>query len=80
MIEAETTPVYYHYCKVLGPDTRVPRALLADKDGEYILYYHHKCVFCSYTAGEKELAKGVYEAKDGGYYVDTKIAEKLHNN
>lgn len=74
---AEVTPVYYHYCPVLGPDTKIPRALLADKDGEYILCYHHKCVFCNVTAGERELAKGVTLNDDGTYSVDTKIAEKL---
>lgn len=73
----ETNPVYFHDCKVLGPHTRLPRALLADDKGEYVLCYYHKCPFCSATAGEREMAKGVTLNADGSYSVDTKIAEKL---
>lgn len=75
---AKATPVYYHDCRALGKDTRLPRALMADKDGEYILYYHHKCPFCNATAGEREYAKGVTPSPDGGYLIDTNIVEKLH--
>ena len=78
-IEVEATPVYFHDCRVLGPHTRLPRALLADDKGEYVLCYYHKCPFCSATAGEKEYAKGVTPSPEGGYYIDTRIAEKLHN-
>ena len=74
----ETNPVYFHDCRVLGPHTRLPRALLADKAGEYVLCYYHKCPFCSATAGERELAPGVSINPDGsGYLVDTTIAERL---
>lgn len=76
----ETRPVYFHDCPALGSHTRLPRALMADSDGEYIMYYHHKCPFCSATAGEKEYAKGVTPRPDGSYSVDTRIAEKLHND
>ena len=69
--------VYHHNCKVLGPDTRVPRSLLSDPKNKYILCHQHKCPFCNETAGEKELGIGVKIASDGGYIVDTTIAEKL---
>lgn len=73
----EPTPVYFHDCRALGPHTRVPRALLADRNGEYILCYQHKCPMCSYTAGEPELAPGVTRNLDGSWSVNTAIAEKL---
>lgn len=74
----EATPVYYHNCKVLGDNTKVPRALMADSAGEYVLYYQHKCPFCSYVVqGTKEYARGVTPDTLGGYYIDEKIAEKL---
>lgn len=74
----EPTPVYFHNCPALGPQTRVPRALLADGNGEYILCYQHKCPMCGYKAGEPELAKGVTLNPNGtGYLVDTTIAEKM---
>lgn len=76
-IELEATPVYFHDCPALGAHTRLPRALLADDKGEYVLCYYHKCPFCSATAGEREMAKGVTLNADGSYSVDTKIAEKL---
>lgn len=72
----ETRPVYYHNCPALGPNTKLPRALMADKEGKYILYYQHKCPFCSQTAGEKVLANGVTETVDG-YLIDEKKAEKM---
>lgn len=71
------TPVYFHDCRALGPHTRLPRALLADRSGEYVLCYYHKCPFCSATAGERELAPGVTLNADGSYSVDTTIAERL---
>lgn len=74
----ETKPVYFHDCRALGPHTRIPRALLADKAGEYILCYYHKCPFCSATAGEMELAPGVIRNADGSWSVNTAIAEKMH--
>lgn len=73
----EPTPVYFHDCKALGPHTRLPRALLADRSGEYVLCYYHKCPFCSATAGERELATGVTLNDDGSYTVNTEIAERL---
>lgn len=73
----ETTPVYFHDCPALGPHTRLPRALLADKAGEYVLCYYHKCPFCSATAGEPELAPGVTRNADGTWSVNTAIAEKM---
>jgi len=75
-IEAEATPVYFHDCRVLGPHTRLIRALV--ENGGYIIYYQHKCPFCSQTSGEKELATGITETETG-YFIDTRIAEKLHN-
>jgi len=79
MSEAVTpTPVYFHNCRMLGPQTRVPRALLADGNGEYILCYQYKCPMCSYTVGEPELAEGVTLNPNGrGYLVDTTVAVKL---
>lgn len=74
---AEAKYVYYHDCRALGPNTRIPRAMMADRNKEYILYYHHKCPFCSQTAGEKVLGPGVTENEDGSYSVDTAIAERL---
>lgn len=72
------TPVYFHDCRVLGPHTKLPRALLADSSGEFVLCYYHKCPFCSATAGERELALGVTLNPEGtGYLVDTTIAERL---
>lgn len=76
--ELEATPVYYHDCPALGKDTKLPRALMADSKGEYILYYQHKCPFCSKTGGEIEYASGVTPTANG-YLIDPKIAEKLHN-
>jgi len=73
----ETNPVYFHNCPMFGPNTRVPRALLADKTGNYILYYQHKCL-CGYIAGEKEMAPGVTETADG-YRIDPDKVEKLYN-
>jgi hypothetical protein len=79
MSEAITPePVYYHNCKALGPNTKIIKALLADKSGEYILCYYHKCPFCSATAGERELAPGVSLSSDGSYLVDTAVAKKMH--
>lgn len=75
---SETNPVYFHDCRVLGPHTRLPRALMADKMGNYILYYHHKCPFCNATSGEKEMAPGVTETQDG-YRIDATKVEKLYN-
>lgn len=74
----KTEPVYYHNCRVLGPNTKIIKALLADKDGEYVLCYYHKCPFCSAMAGDREMAKGVTLNADGSYSVNTLIAEKLH--
>ena len=74
----ETNPVYFHNCKVLGPETRLPRALMSDSSNTYILYYQHKCPFCNQTGGEKVLADGVTETATG-YSIDTTKAEKLHN-
>lgn len=71
----EATPVYYHDCPMFGKHARVPRALLADTNGEYILCYQHKCL-CGYMAGEREYAKGVTPTATG-YSVDTSIAERL---
>lgn len=44
-------PVYFHICRVLGPNTKIIRAMRADSDGEYILGYQLKCPFCDTTAG-----------------------------
>lgn len=72
----EATPVYYHNCRALGDHTKVPRALMADSSGEFILYYQHKCPFCSYVAGERVYAKGVTPTATG-YDIDVTIAERL---
>lgn len=79
MIEVNATPVYYHDCPALGSNTKVPRALVADREGNIILFYQHKCVFCSYVAGDRQYAKGVTPLPDGGYSVDMSIAERLHS-
>lgn len=72
--------VYRHDCRVLGEGVIVPKALMSDSAGEYILYYQNKCPFCSYVViGTKEFATGVTPDTLGGYYIDEKIAEKLHN-
>lgn len=76
-VKAET--VYYHNCPALGPNTKLPRALLADRDAKYVLCYHNKCPFCRATAGERELAPGVKLNADGSYSVNTAIAEKLRS-
>lgn len=73
---ADVRPVYFHDCPALGKHTRLPRALLADKEGKYILGYMHKCVFCNATAGEFEIAPGI-TLIEGGYTVDETKAEKL---
>lgn len=75
----DSNRVHFHNCPVLGPHTRVPMALVADKTREYVLYYQHKCPFCSQTAGEPDFAAGVTQNNDGSFSVDTKIAEKLQN-
>jgi hypothetical protein len=74
----ETNPVYFHDCVALGAHTKLPKALMADRTGNYILYYHHKCPFCNTTAGEKEMAPGVTETPTG-YSVDITKVEKLYN-
>lgn len=79
-IEVEATPVYWHDCRALGPHTRLPRALMADSTGEYVLYWQHKCPFCSQTAGDKVYATGVKPLPGGGYEVNTVIAERLHSS
>ena len=73
----ETKPVYFHDCPALGPNARVPRALLADKTGTYVLAYQHKCPLCGCTAGEMELGVGVTYNLDGTCTVDITKAEKL---
>lgn len=75
---SEASPTYRHYCKVLGPETVLPRALVADATNTYVLYYQNKCPFCGTVAvGTKKYAKGVTPDTLGGYYLDEKIAEKL---
>lgn len=76
----EVTPVYYHDCRALGPQARLIRALMADKDGEHILGQQLKCPFCLFTAGEFVLAPGVTRNPSGGYLVDTTIATKLRSH
>lgn len=72
----EVKPIFFHDCPALGNHTRLPRAFMSDSSKKYVLYYQHKCPFCSQTAGEKVLAKGVTETQDG-YSIDTSKAEKL---
>lgn len=79
MNQTETKYVYYHDCRVLGDNTKLPRALMADSNSEFILYYQHKCPFCSQTAGEIEYAPGVMPDPNGGWFVNTNIAERLHD-
>lgn len=71
--------VYRHDCPAFGKNAIVPRALVADKNNEYVLFYQHKCPMCSHVAGERELAPGVTENPNGGFTVDTSIAERLRN-
>ena len=73
----ETTPVHFHDCPALGPNTRLPRALLANRNGEDVLGYHHKCPMWGQTAGEFEPGPGITVNLDGSYTVDTRLAEKL---
>lgn len=73
----KTTPVYYHNCPALGPQTKIIRAVLADSKGEVILGYQHKCPFCSQTAGEWEPAPGVTVLAEGGYSVDMSKAIRM---
>lgn len=77
VIEAEATPVHYHDCPALGPQTKIIRALRADADGEFVLGWQLKCPFCSTTAGPFELAPGVTINAGGGYCVDTTVAIKM---
>lgn len=77
--QLKAEPVYYHDCRALGPHVRTPRAFIADRDGEYVLGYQHKCPFCSKTAGEFVPASGVTVNSDGSYLVDTRIAEKMRS-
>lgn len=76
-VASEPKPVYYHDCPALGPDTKLPRALKADTEAEYVLGYLHKCPFCGRMAGEYELAPGVTRLPDGSFQVDTTKAERL---
>lgn len=71
--------VEYHDCRMLGPNTRLIKAHMADANGEYLLYSQYKCPFCSTVRGEREYAKGVTPNSNGGYSVDTRIAEKLQS-
>lgn len=73
----ETEPVYHHDCPIFGPHIRVPRTLVTDKSGNYILYYQHKCL-CNYVVDDKEMAPGVTETADG-YRIDPEKVEKLYN-
>jgi hypothetical protein len=73
----EATPVYYHDCPALGPQTKIIRATLADSKGEVILGYQHKCPFCLQTAGEWEPAPGVTILPEGGYSVDMSKAIRM---
>lgn len=76
----ETRPVYYHTCPALGANTKIPRAMRADRDSEYILGYQHKCPFCSATGGEFIPGVGVTVNDDDTYSVDTTKAEKLRGS
>lgn len=75
---SDVQPVYFHDCRALGPHTRIPRALMADSNNEFILYYQNKCPFCSATGGEREYASGVTPTADG-YDIDITKAERLHS-
>jgi hypothetical protein len=74
----EVTPVYYHDCPALGPHTRTPRALIADKETNYVIGYRHKCPFCGATPTDLEPASGITLNNDGTYTVDLSKVEKLH--
>lgn len=73
----ETRPVYYHDCPVLGPHTIVTEAVMLSDDKTVVLKRQHKCVFCSYTAGDVRYARGVAPQLDGSYLVDMSIAERV---
>lgn len=75
--QMKTQYAYFHDCPALGPHVKLPRALVADASGEYVLYFQHKCPFCSQVSGDREYAKGVTVNPIGGYDIDTSIAEKL---
>jgi hypothetical protein len=72
---SEADEAYRHTCPVLGENTIIPRALVANQG--YVIYYQRKCVFCGALGGGKEYAKGVRPDTLGGYYIDTSVAEKL---
>lgn len=75
----ETTPVHFHDCRVLGNNVKLPRAFMADGTSTYVLYYQFKCPFCSTTAGERVLARGVTQNPDGSFSVDVTKAELLRS-
>lgn len=66
-----------HNCPVFGPNTYTPRALLADKNEHYVIYWHRKCVMCNFTSGQKEPGKGITLNNDGTYTVDKTKVEYL---
>lgn len=76
-IHVTATPVFYHDCVALGKNTILPRALMADSEGEVILYWQHKCPFCGQTGGQRVLAPGVSENSDGTWSVDMTKVERL---
>lgn len=73
----EVKPVYFHDCPALGPHTRLPRGLIADKQANYVICYQHKCPFCSATAGEREPAPGITFIDEDTYTVDLTKVERL---
>lgn len=56
----KTELVYYHNCAALGPNTRVIRVVLANKEGDIIYDTQHRCPFCSYAADEFKPNNGEY--------------------
>lgn len=69
--------VHYHDCPALGPHTKVIRALTLDRAREVVLYFQHKCPFCSYVAGDREYGSGVTPRPDGSFSVDMSKAERV---
>lgn len=58
---------YFHDCPALGKNTKTIRAMKMDGNNEYVLYFSHKCPFCSAESGEREYSDGVTENEDGSF-------------
>ncbi len=63
-----------HDCKVLGIDSALPKSLIADSNGEYVIGYQYKCPLCNETSGELEPGPGIYFISGDKYtYVEEEL-------